>query len=103
MIELDAEFWVAVAFVAFVGGLIYLGVHEMMLKFIDQRRDRIKADLDEALRKYERGLELAALCRQRLTDAENPADRLDGILIGSPSLRDLIEKIPVSVAIAPKR
>jgi hypothetical protein len=40
---------------------------------------------------------------RRLTDAENPADRLDGILIGSPSLRDLIEKIPVSVAIAPKR
>src|SRR6202051_4491959 len=50
MFTLDAEFWVAVAFVVFLGGLIYLGAHEMLVKFIDQRRDRIKAEVDEGLR-----------------------------------------------------
>ncbi len=46
----EAEFWVAVAFVIFVGVLGYFGVHKLMLKSIDDRRDRIKAELDEARR-----------------------------------------------------
>src|ERR1700752_2308609 len=37
------------------------------------------------------------------TEAENPADRLDGVLIGFPTMDDLIEDIPVPVAIAPNR
>ena len=36
------------------------------------------------------------------SDAENPADRLDGILVGSPTLGNLIEEIPVSGAITSK-
>ena len=60
MFELDAEFWVAVAFVVFVGTLIYLGVHKKMVKFIDQRRDRIKAELDEARRLKEEAQALIA-------------------------------------------
>ena len=39
----EAEFWVAVAFVIFVGVLGYFGVHKLMVKSIDDRRDRIKA------------------------------------------------------------
>ena len=46
----EAEFWVAVAFVLFMGVLGYFGVHKLMLKGIDDRRDRIKAELDEARR-----------------------------------------------------
>ena len=60
MFELDAEFWVAVTFVVFIGTLIYLGAHEMMAKYIDQRRDRIKAELDEALRLKEEAQALIA-------------------------------------------
>ena len=46
----EAEFWVAAAFVIFVGVLGYFGVHKLLLKSIDERRDRIKAELDEARR-----------------------------------------------------
>ena len=45
-----AEFWVAVAFVIFIGVLIYFGTHKMVLDALDQRAARIKADLDEARR-----------------------------------------------------
>jgi F-type H+-transporting ATPase subunit b len=73
MIELDAEFWVAVAFVVFLGGLIYLGVHEMLVKFIDQRRDRIKAELDEALRLKEEAQALLAQYQRKQREAEQEA------------------------------
>jgi len=73
MIELDAEFWVAVAFVVFLGGLIYLGAHEMLVKFIDQRRDRIKAELDEALRLKEEAQALLAQYQRKQREAEQEA------------------------------
>jgi F-type H+-transporting ATPase subunit b len=73
MFELDAEFWVAVAFVVFLGGLVYLGVHEMMVKFVDQRRDRIKAELDEALRLKEEAQALLAQYQRKQREAEQEA------------------------------
>jgi F-type H+-transporting ATPase subunit b len=73
MIELDAEFWVAVAFVVFLGVLIYLGVHEMMTKYIDQRRDRIKAELDEARRLKEEAQALLAQYQHKQREAEQEA------------------------------
>jgi F-type H+-transporting ATPase subunit b len=80
MFELDAEFWVAVAFVVFLGGLIYLGAHEMMIKFIDQRRDRIKAELDEALRLKEEAQALLAQYQRKQREAEQEAA---GIIAGA--------------------
>ena len=73
MLELDAEFWVAVAFVAFLGVLIYFGVHEMMVKFVDQRRDRIKAELDEARRLKEEAQALLAQYQRKQREAEQEA------------------------------
>ena len=73
MFELDAEFWVAVAFVAFLGVLVYFGAHEMMVKYIDQRRDRIKAELDEALRLKEEAQALLAQYRRKQHEAEQEA------------------------------
>jgi F-type H+-transporting ATPase subunit b len=69
----DAEFWVAVAFVAFLGTLVYLGVHEMMVKFVDQRRDRIKAELDEARRLKEEAQALLAQYQRKQHEAEQEA------------------------------
>jgi len=46
----EAETWVAIAFVIFLAVLGYLKVHKMLIKGIDDRRDRIKAELDEARR-----------------------------------------------------
>jgi F-type H+-transporting ATPase subunit b len=73
MFELDAEFWVAVAFVAFLGVLVYFGAHEMMVKYIDQRRDRIKAELDEALRLKEEAQALLAQYQRKQREAEQEA------------------------------
>src|SRR5262249_48259066 len=46
----EAEFWVAVAFVIFVGVLGYFRAHKLLLKSIDDRRERIKTEFDEARR-----------------------------------------------------
>ena len=73
MIELNAEFWVAVAFVVFLGALVYLGAHEVMVKFIDQRRDRIKAELDEARRLKEEAQALLAQYQRKQREAEQEA------------------------------
>src|SRR5947209_18346296 len=69
----DAEFWVAVAFVVFLGALAYLGVHEMMVKFVDQRRDRIKAELDEARRLKEEAQALLSQYQRKRHEAEQEA------------------------------
>jgi F-type H+-transporting ATPase subunit b len=82
MFELDAEFWVAVAFVAFIGGMIYLGVHEMMVNYIDQRRDRIKAELDEALRLKEEARALLAQYQRKQREAEQEAAALIAAAMG---------------------
>src|SRR5579863_6972243 len=69
MFELDAEFWVAVAFVVFLGVLVYFGVHEMMVNLVDRRRDRIKAELDEALRLKEEAQALLAEYQRKQREA----------------------------------
>ena len=80
MIELDAEFWVAAAFVLFLGTLVYFGVHEMMVKYVDQRRDRIKAELDDAHRLKEEAQALLAQYQRKQREAEQEAA---GIIAGA--------------------
>ena len=46
----EPEFWVAVAFVLFIGVLIYVGVHKKLIEALDHRSSRIQAELDEARR-----------------------------------------------------
>src|SRR6516164_1569223 len=70
---LDAEFWVAAAFVVFVGGLAYLGAHQMMVKLIDQRRDKIKAELDEARALKEEAQAVLAQYQRRQREADEEA------------------------------
>ena len=69
----EAEFWVAVSFVLFVGVLGYFGVHKMMLKGIDGRRNRIKAELDEARRLKEEAQALLAQYERKKQEAEAEA------------------------------
>jgi F-type H+-transporting ATPase subunit b len=45
---LDAEFWVAVAFVSFLAILGYAGVYRKVLDALDRRSAQIRRDLDEA-------------------------------------------------------
>ena len=72
----DPEFWVAVAFVIFVVGLGYLGVHKTIAKALDQRRDRIKAELDEAARLKNEALALLAEYQRKRQEAESEAQSI---------------------------
>jgi F-type H+-transporting ATPase subunit b len=44
----SAELWVAVAFVIFIGILVYAGVPQKIIAALDDRSAKIKAELDEA-------------------------------------------------------
>lgn len=45
---LDSHFWVAVAFLVFVGVLVMAGVHKLVLKALDDAGAKVQAQLDEA-------------------------------------------------------
>ncbi len=81
----DAEFWVSVAFVIFVGVLAYFRVHTKIAGSLDARAERIKKDLAEAAnlraeaqallasfekKKGEAEAEAAAIIKQAETEAE---------------------------------
>jgi len=72
----EAEFWVAIAFLLFVGVLGYFGAHRRMVKGIDDRRDRIKAELDEARRLKAEAEALLAQYRRKQHEAEQEAQAI---------------------------
>jgi F-type H+-transporting ATPase subunit b len=72
----EAEFWVAVAFVVFVGTLAYFKVHQMLVKSLDDRRDRIKAELDEARRLKAEAEALFATYQRKQQEAEQEAQAI---------------------------
>jgi F-type H+-transporting ATPase subunit b len=45
---LDSHFWVAVAFVVFLGVLVWAGVHKMVWKALGDAGAKVQAQLDEA-------------------------------------------------------
>ena len=73
---LEAEFWVAAAFVIFLGVLGYLGAHKLLLSSIDERRERIKSELDEARRLKSEAEALLAQYKRKQQDAEREAQAL---------------------------
>jgi len=81
----EAEFWVAVAFVLFIGVLGYFGVHKLILSSVDQRRDKIKAELDEARRLKEEAQALLAEYQRKQHEAEEEAA---GIIAGAKAEAD---------------
>ena len=72
----EAEFWVAVAFVVFIGVLGYIGGHTRLLKGIDGRRERIKSELDEARRLKAEAEALLATYRRKQQEAEREAETI---------------------------
>jgi F-type H+-transporting ATPase subunit b len=76
MVMLEPEGWVAIAFLIFVGGLIYLGVHRKITAALDQRQDRIKAELDEARRLRDEAQSLLADYQNKQHEAEREAEAL---------------------------
>ncbi|HEY4141584.1 MAG TPA: ATP F0F1 synthase subunit B [Pseudolabrys sp.] len=77
---LDAETWVALAFLCFVSGLAYIGVHRIIGKALDDRSAKIKADLDEARKLKDEAAALLAEYQRKRTEAEGEAQ---GIIAGA--------------------
>jgi F-type H+-transporting ATPase subunit b len=76
----DPELWVALAFVIFLGILVYFGVPKMALSALDARRDRIKNELDEAHRLRSEAQAVLAQYQKKRADAEKEAE---GIIVGA--------------------
>ena len=72
-ILLEAEFWVAVAFVIFIGVLAKLGVHRTALGALDARSKRIEDELDEARRLRDEAQALLTAAQRRTGEAEGEA------------------------------
>ena len=72
----DAETWVAVAFVIFLGVLAYFRFHKSILGGLDQRAARIKSELDEARRLKTEAEALLAEARRKQTEADQEAEAL---------------------------
>ena len=71
--HLDAEFWVALGFVFFLGILGYLGVHSRLATALDDRARRIAAELAEAKRLRDEAAAVLGSFKSKAADAEKEA------------------------------
>jgi F-type H+-transporting ATPase subunit b len=69
----DAETWVAIGFVIFIGVLIYVGLPKMIVRSLDDRAKRVQDELDEARRLKEEAQKLLAEYRGKQQQAESEA------------------------------
>ncbi|HUI98447.1 MAG TPA: ATP F0F1 synthase subunit B [Xanthobacteraceae bacterium] len=72
----EAEFWVAVAFVIFIGVLVRLGAPRLIAGALDDRAARIKAELDEATRLRQEAQALLADYQRRRQEADREAEAI---------------------------
>ena len=72
----EPETWVAIAFVILMGVFAYIGVHRTVLKALDNRSERIKAELDEARRLKDEAARLLADYKARRASAEQEANEI---------------------------
>lgn len=69
----DAEFWVGIALLIFIGLLVYMKVPGAAAKALDSRAAKIQAELDEAKRLREEAQALLAQIKSQREDAERTA------------------------------
>jgi len=72
----ETETWVAIAFLSFIGLLIYLGVHRRLLDALDQRQTRIKSELDDAKQLREEAETLLTELERKGREAETEAQAI---------------------------
>jgi F-type H+-transporting ATPase subunit b len=73
---MDESAWVAVAFMLFVGLLVYLKVPGMITKALDDRSAKIKSDLDEAARLRAEAQKLYAEYQEKQKNALKEAEAI---------------------------
>lgn len=95
----EAETWVAVAFLLFVGLLIYMKVFPMLGKALDDRAAKIKDELEEARHLREEAQSLLASYQRRKLEAEKEAGEIvaraqdEAALLKKKAAEDLKEQI----------
>jgi F-type H+-transporting ATPase subunit b len=72
----EPEFWVAVAFVILMAVFAWLGIHRTVLKALDHRAERIKAELDDARRLKDEAAKLLGEYQTRRASAEREAGEI---------------------------
>lgn len=72
----DPTFWVATAFVAFIGLLIYLKLPGKIGGALDERAEKIKADIEEAEKLREEAQKLLADYQKKQRDAQKEAENI---------------------------
>ena len=72
----DAELFVALAFLLFVGAVIYFGLHNKINEMLDKRAAAIKAELDEAARLRSEAAALLASFEQKKVAAQADAENI---------------------------
>lgn len=75
----DPQTWVAVAFVLFVGLVIYLGAGKKISGALDRRAESIKNQLDEAQRLREEAQHALAEYKRMQRDAAKEAEEILGL------------------------
>jgi F-type H+-transporting ATPase subunit b len=73
MFGLEAEDWVAVSFVILMAVFAWFGIHKTILKALDHRSARIKAELDDARKLRDEAAALLADYKKRHAAAEREA------------------------------
>ena len=72
----EAEFWVAVAFLIFLAVLWRAGAHRSILGALDARRNRIRAELEEARRLKEEAQKVLAEYKKKQREATAEAQAI---------------------------
>jgi F-type H+-transporting ATPase subunit b len=72
----EPETWVAIAFVILMIVFAYFGIHRTLLKALDHRGERIKAELDDARRLKEEAADLLAQYKAKRASAEREAEEI---------------------------
>lgn len=85
----DAELFVAIAFLLFVGAVIYFGLHNKINEMLDARAAAIKAELDEAARLRSEAEALLRSFEQKKVAAQAEAE---GIVAQARAEAELIAK-----------
>ena len=72
----NPETWVAVAFVIFVGVILYVGAHKKMIEVLDHRSARIQKELDDAQMLRDEAAKLLAEYQRKQKEAEREAETI---------------------------
>jgi F-type H+-transporting ATPase subunit b len=70
MMDIEAEFFVLLGFLVFIGVLVYFGAHRVVIKALDARGEAIAAELAQAAKLREEATALLASFEKRTAEAE---------------------------------